>query len=299
MNKRIIGVLIAIGIIFGGIILFTQTAKQPTSQTTDSTLQKHADAVKFHEQYPLTKANNRFIYASTQRVLGILEKGSGLVFLGFPSCPWCQQFAPILDEAATQGKLPAIYYLNIREAQAQDPETYQKIVNTLKDHLKTDEEGNPRVYVPDITAVRQGTIVGRFNRESSADDEQPVTPESYWQVEGRRERAIAQLQNLIQSIQIPQDASSMSKDGSQLIDVRTPAEFAAGHIVRAKNIPLNDILANKLPDSITKDSPIYVYCRSGSRSHQAAKHLIEAGYTNVYDLGSMQDVAQLGLSVEK
>lgn len=299
MNKRIIGFLVAIGIIFGGIMLFTQTTKQTTPQTTTSTPQKIADATKFHEQYPLTKADNRFIYASTQRVLEVLEKGSGIVFLGFPDCPWCQQFAPILDEAAALGRLPVIYYLDIREAQAQDPETYKKIVDKLKNYLKTDEEGNPRVYVPDITAIRQGTIVGRFNRESSANDEQPVTPESYWQVEGRRERAIAQLQSLIQLVQRPQDTTTLGKDTTQLIDVRTPAEFAAGHIVHAKNIPLNDILTNKLPDTITKDSPVYVYCRSGSRSHQAAKYLVEAGYNNVYDLGSMQDVTQLGLSIER
>lgn len=75
-----------------------------------------------------------------------------------------------------------------------------------------------------------------------------------------------------------------------LIDVRTIEEYENGHIEGAINIPLNTI--NK--DSIEKvtDSKIdniIVYCQSGNRSREASIKIIELGYTNVYDLGSINN----------
>ncbi len=69
----------------------------------------------------------------------------------------------------------------------------------------------------------------------------------------------------------------------QLVDVRTPREYAQGHIENAKNINVfdNDFI-NKMA-SYKKDQPIYVYCRSGSRSMRAAAMLKAKGY-NVVNL---------------
>lgn len=70
-----------------------------------------------------------------------------------------------------------------------------------------------------------------------------------------------------------------------LIDVRTPGEFASGHIDNAINISV-DTLASQL-SQIPTDRPIILYCRSGNRSSQAARILRQAGYTQVYDLGGI------------
>ena len=70
-----------------------------------------------------------------------------------------------------------------------------------------------------------------------------------------------------------------------LVDVRTPEEFAGGHIEGSVNIPL-DSLAKRM-DEIPQDQPVVVYCRSGNRSNTAAQMLIQAGYTDVYDLGGI------------
>jgi rhodanese-related sulfurtransferase len=63
---------------------------------------------------------------------------------------------------------------------------------------------------------------------------------------------------------------------SQFIDVRTPEEFASGHAYRTRNIPL-DILASNL-DTLEKNEPVYLICRSGSRSKKAAQILIDNGF---------------------
>ena len=86
---------------------------------------------------------------------------------------------------------------------------------------------------------------------------------------------------------------STIKSGAHLLDVRTKEEFDEGHFVRAELFPLQDIEAGKLPD-ISKDSKIYLYCRSGNRSSQAKALLEKAGYTDVTDLGGLAGVQRIG-----
>jgi phage shock protein E len=81
--------------------------------------------------------------------------------------------------------------------------------------------------------------------------------------------------------------------GAVLYDVRTESEYDAGHFANAKNRSLQDMQAGKLPSS-SKDTKTYVYCQSGNRSAQAAKLLQEAGYTDVIDLGGLNDVQASG-----
>lgn len=81
--------------------------------------------------------------------------------------------------------------------------------------------------------------------------------------------------------------------GGQLLDVRTPEEYGERHIQKAINLPLDDIEQGARP-SVDKNAPVYVYCRSGNRSAQAKQILDNAGFTNVVDLGSIEEVIQIG-----
>jgi rhodanese-related sulfurtransferase len=78
-----------------------------------------------------------------------------------------------------------------------------------------------------------------------------------------------------------------SRDDYYLVDVRTPEEYASGHIPKAINIPVSTISDN--PPTMNKDALIIVYCRSGSRSARAKDTLEEMGYTNVYNVGGIID----------
>ena len=78
-----------------------------------------------------------------------------------------------------------------------------------------------------------------------------------------------------------------------ILDVRTPQEFAQGHIEGAVLIPVDEIetlAPTLLPD---KGQTLLVYCRSGARSHQAALILINLGFTSVYDFGGILDFLQI------
>jgi rhodanese-related sulfurtransferase len=69
---------------------------------------------------------------------------------------------------------------------------------------------------------------------------------------------------------------------AQLIDVREAEEFAAGHILGARNIPLTQLRMRM--KELRKDQPIYLYCQSGLRSGRAAQMLYRKGYRDLYHL---------------
>ena len=74
-----------------------------------------------------------------------------------------------------------------------------------------------------------------------------------------------------------------------ILDVRRADEFAEGHIPGAINYANEDILQDKpevLPDL---EQTIYVYCRSGRRSKEAADKLVQMGYTNIIEIGGILD----------
>lgn len=71
----------------------------------------------------------------------------------------------------------------------------------------------------------------------------------------------------------------------QLVDVRTPREYRGGHIKNALNIDFFDAAGfAKAFQKLDKEKPVYIYCRSGSRSRKAARKLIEMGFSKIYDL---------------
>ncbi len=83
------------------------------------------------------------------------------------------------------------------------------------------------------------------------------------------------------------EISGIINDGI-IIDVRTAEEYNIGHIENSINISVDEIkeIKNIVKE---KDKQIFVYCRSGVRSLQAAEILIDLGYTNVYDAGGISN----------
>jgi phage shock protein E len=83
---------------------------------------------------------------------------------------------------------------------------------------------------------------------------------------------------------------SLIAQGAFLVDVRTPAEFASGHVKGSVNIPL-DSVAKQINKFKGKEN-IIVFCRSGARSGQAKSILESKGFTNVVNGGSWTTVNQ-------
>lgn len=76
--------------------------------------------------------------------------------------------------------------------------------------------------------------------------------------------------------------------GALLVDVRSPQEYAGGHVPGSVNVPV-EVIGQMTSVCPKKDTPLFVYCHSGVRSAQACSALERAGYTDVNDLGGIID----------
>lgn len=79
------------------------------------------------------------------------------------------------------------------------------------------------------------------------------------------------------------------------LDVRTPEEFATGHLKAAQNVPHSDIASRIAQIAPNKNQTIHLYCQSGRRAEIALQTLRDLGYTNVRNHGGYSALRQQGL----
>jgi len=92
----------------------------------------------------------------------------------------------------------------------------------------------------------------------------------------------------------------MNQEGALVLDVREDNEFTGGRIAGARHIPLGVLKKRTAEIERYKESPVLVYCRSGTRSAMAASQLVAAGFTDVTNLqGGIQAWQSAGLPVKK
>ena len=94
------------------------------------------------------------------------------------------------------------------------------------------------------------------------------------------------LQNVFKKTE-ERDLQELITEGAIIIDVRSPAEFAGGHVAGAINVPLETLPA-AIEKVAGKDTTIITCCMSGGRSAMAKTMLHTAGYQNVYNGGGWQ-----------
>lgn len=86
-------------------------------------------------------------------------------------------------------------------------------------------------------------------------------------------------------VKVEEFKKGIQQQGIQLVDVRTPKEFKAGHVKGAILINFYDENFNQISEQkLDKNQPVYLYCRSGGRSAKAAKMYKDAGFKKVYNL---------------
>lgn len=160
-----------------------------------------SDALKFKKEYEsfndVTIGNTNYKYPSieiikdnavkystNEEILEVLETGTGVIYFGYPTCPWCRNAVPVLLEAAKEVGIENIYYLNMKderdeikvkedgtlEVVKEGTEGYKKLLarldNILLDYTLEDVHGNTvstnekRIYVPLTVFVKEGEIVG-------------------------------------------------------------------------------------------------------------------------------------------
>lgn len=88
----------------------------------------------------------------------------------------------------------------------------------------------------------------------------------------------------------------MNISEAKIIDVRTPGEFAGGHVEGSINIPL-DTFQQRITELVAMKEPLVLCCASGSRSMMACQFLAQNGKPDIYNGGPWQNVERL-LTVE-
>lgn len=150
------------------------------------------DAIQFKEEYEALNGvtrentdkiytsmdlptNNPMYYATYEEIYDVLE-GTGVIYLGYPECPWCRNLVPTLIESAKKVNIDKIYYMNMHdernklvlnddgeiETEQKGSEGYNTLVEKIKDVLPVYEGLNDdsikRIYVPFVIFVKDGEI---------------------------------------------------------------------------------------------------------------------------------------------
>ena len=93
---------------------------------------------------------------------------------------------------------------------------------------------------------------------------------------------------LINPILVRRRLPALLNEGAQVVDVRSPGEFAAGHFTNSVNIPLQQI--GERAGDLDRNRPVIVCCASGTRSAMAALRLRRLGFSRVVNAGSWRSL---------
>ena len=102
--------------------------------------------------------NNRIKYIDSEKLLNILKKGTGIVYFGYSTCPWCRNSVPILIDTCLKNDIDVIYYVDIHSVNLSSIK--DELFMLLDSYLRVDENGNKRLAVPVVYAVKKGKIKG-------------------------------------------------------------------------------------------------------------------------------------------
>ena len=178
MKKKIVIISSIVCVLLIGLALFFTLVSK-----------KESDNVRFNKEYNNVPVDNVFVYKDADEIIKIMEHGTGVIYLGFPECPWCNAYVKYLNEVAKDEGIDQIYYYNILEDRKNNTDNYQKIVSLLGDNLQYNEEGNRYIYVPNVSFHIKGNIIGN-DYETSLDTNGFENPKDYWTEEEIKELKI-------------------------------------------------------------------------------------------------------------
>ena len=209
MKKTLAFVVAFLLILTCGCACFAETAETTEPEKTDAQKFKFEyekmngmmsmDGVSSYQVLEIAE-DNPVVYADVDSIRHLLTEGSGILYLGFPECPWCRTLVPVLLEAAEKTEFDGnIYYYNAlydRDKKSLDEngnvvtesegtEAYQALLELLDEHLWAYEGLNDpsikRVYFPMTVFVKDGEVLYSHidTVESQEDGYTPLTEEQH------------------------------------------------------------------------------------------------------------------------
>ena len=143
----------------------------------------NSDKERFDMDYSLVDKDNVFVYANNFDVRSAMQSGNTIVFFGNNKSEWVNHYASILNSAANNTGIEKILYYDFFEDRNVKNGTYEKIVDLLKDYVKTNDEGLKNIYAPTLVVIKNNKVF-YFDDETSF-VEGNITPEYYWSINNK------------------------------------------------------------------------------------------------------------------
>lgn len=102
--------------------------------------------------------DNRVKYLNEKETVTLLKEGTGVLYFGYNTCPWCRNIVPVLIEAVKENNIDNIYYADINKLNLSY--NNKQLFNILNDYLKENEDGKKVLAVPDVYFIKNGNIIG-------------------------------------------------------------------------------------------------------------------------------------------
>lgn len=123
-------------------------------------------------------SQNRMVYPSFSELMDLFDHGTGVIYFGFPECPWCRNAVPVLIDAVKELGIEKIYYFNARDmrdtkvlnelgevvTEKEGTKEYYQLLAALGNYADVydglNDEAIKRLYFPTVVVVKNGKIIG-------------------------------------------------------------------------------------------------------------------------------------------
>lgn len=102
--------------------------------------------------------DNRIEYVNEEELIDLLERGTGVLYFGYNTCPWCRNVVPVLIDTVKKSNVDNIYYADLHKLDMKLIRS--KLYKILNSYLRDDEEGKKVLAVPDVYFIKKGKIIG-------------------------------------------------------------------------------------------------------------------------------------------
>lgn len=205
-------------------------------------INKGNDSLKFKQEYESLNGKTSFLnnkysklnisvnnpikYSNYDEIINLIKRGTGIIYLGFPECPWCRSALPVLLDVSKNNNVETIYYLNIKNERdsyiVEDDKViyaidddgkeikgtngYFELLKVLDEYLseyvieldgKLYEVGEKRLYAPSVIFVKNGyvTHIQVSTVETHIDPYKTLTSEQYSELYSIYENEILNIYN--------------------------------------------------------------------------------------------------------
>jgi hypothetical protein len=217
MKNNIIKLILAVLVFLVALVGISTMLDDKKKNEDDNELKVTEDSKKFKDEYEgyngkqnssgtntflsiSIAENNPMKYSNPEEIIKLLDGDTGVIYFGFPTCPWCRNAVPVLLEVAKEKKLKTIYYYDLSDIKntwsmvdgkatktKEEGEGYYDLLEAfdsiIDEYVLTDENGiehgtgEDRIYNPLVIFVKDGKIIGHhsgtmpFNEGQTAYDQ--------------------------------------------------------------------------------------------------------------------------------